>query len=127
MNRIDTEVENIIVEIDDKEYPVAAKTIEVSDKLYEIEAESKGKPAYKMWLAELRVLLGDAAVNELFHSGKAENVDRIQSIYMGVAKAFNHHFDAIEAGNRESDMQAVATALAPINELLRQVRTLEKK
>lgn len=127
MNRIDTDVESIIVEIEGTDYPIAPKTIEIADKLFAIEADAKGKPAYKMWLAELRVLLGDAAVNELFHSGKAENVDRIQSIYIGVADAFNHHYNAIEEDSREKDLRAVATALAPINELLRHVKALDKK
>lgn len=126
MIHINTEVENMVVEIDDKEYPVAPKTIEIVEKLYEIEAAYQNKPQYKMWLAELAVLLGDNAVNELFHSGKAENIDRIQSIFSGVAQAFHYHANALSDEGRTAQMQAVATALAPVNELLRQVRALDK-
>lgn len=127
MVRINTEVENTVVEIDGKEYPLALRTVEVADKLFEIEAAYRNKPAYRMWLEELRVLMGDAAVNELFYSGKGENLDRVQMIYSGVARAFNHTADMIEGNQRETQIQAVATALAPINELLRQVKALDRK
>ena len=126
MIRIDTDVPEIIVEIEDKEYPVAARTVEVMDKLAEAERANMGRPIYKLWLAELEILLGKAACKELFTAGRLENVDRVQMIYAGVAKAFRHTDDAVTAATREKDAEAVATALAPLNEMLRHLRALEK-
>ena len=126
MITIDTEVPEIIVEIDDKEYPVAPRTVEIMEKLAEAERANMGKPIYKLWRAELEILLGKTACRELFTAGRLENVDRIQMIYAGVARAFQHTDDAVTAATREKDLEAVATALAPINELLRHVRALEK-
>ena len=47
-------------------------------------------------------------------------------IYAGVARAFQHTNDAVANAQREKDVQGIATALAPINELLRRIRELEK-
>lgn len=126
MIRIDTDVSEVIVEIEDKEYPLAPRTVEVMEKLQEAERSNMGKPVYKLWLAELEILLGKDACRELFNSGRLENVDRVQMIYAGVARAFQHTEDSLAAASREKDAEAVATALAPVNELLRLLRTLEK-
>lgn len=126
MIRIDTNVLDVIVEIEDREYPVAARTVDVMDRLAEAERANMGKPVYKLWLAELEILLGKDACRELFTSGRSENVDRIQMIYAGVARAFKHTEDAVTAASREKDVEAVATALAPLNELMRNIRTLDK-
>ena len=126
MIRIDTNVLDVIVEIEDREYPVAARTVDVMDRLAEAERANMGKPVYKLWLAELEILLGKDACRELFTSGRSENVDRIQMIYAGVARAFQHTEDAVTAASREKDVEAVATALAPLNELMRNIRALDK-
>ena len=126
MIRIDTDVSEVIVEIEEKEYALAPRTVEVMEKLQEAERSNMGKPVYKLWLAELEILLGKDACRELFNAGRLENVDRIQMIYAGVARAFQHTEDELTAASREKDAEAVATALAPVNELLRLLRTLEK-
>ncbi len=126
MIRIETEVPEIIVEIEDREYPVAPRTVEVMDRLAEAERVNMGRPVYKLWLAQLEVLLGKDATRELFTAGRLENVDRIQKIYAGVARAFQYTDDAVTAATREKDLEAVATALAPLNEMLRHLRALEK-
>lgn len=126
MIRIDTEVPEIIVEIEDKEYVLAPRNVDVMEKLAEAERTNMGKPVYKLWLAELEIILGKEACRELFTAGRLENVDRLQMIYAGVAKAFQHTDDAVAAASREKDTEAVATALAPLNELLRHLRALEK-
>ncbi len=127
MTRIDTEIPEVIVEIEDKEYTVAPRTVEIMDKLIEVGKDYAGKPNYRLWMAELEVLLGKKACHELFTSGKSENVDRLQMIYSGVARAFQHADEEISASIRERDIQAVATALAPVNELLRNIKAMEKK
>ena len=124
--RIDTDIPEIIVEIDDKEYAVAARTVAVCEKLLAAEKANVGKPVYQLWLAELEILLGKAACKELFSAGKAENVDRIQRVYAGVAGAFNHNAEEIEAERQTEKMEALAGALAPVNELLRNVRALDR-
>ena len=125
MIRIDTDVPEIIVEIEEKEYPVAARTVDVMDRLAEAERANMGKPVYKLWLAELEILLRKDACRELFTAGRTENVDRLQMIYAGVAKAFQHTDNAVTAATREADFEAVATALAPLNEMLRNLRALD--
>ena len=124
--RIDTDVPEIIVEIEDREYPVAPRTVAVCDRLLAAERENAGKPVYALWLAELEILLGKPACRQLFGAGKAENVDRIQRIYAGVAGAFNHTADEISAEGQERKLESLAAALAPLNELMRHVRALEK-
>ena len=125
--RIDTDIPEIIVEIDDTEYPVAARTVAVCEKLLEAEKAYAGKPVYELWLKELEILLGKAACKTLFAAGKAENVDRIQRIYTGVAGAFYHTASEIKAEQESEKIEAVATALAPLNEMLRHLRALENK
>lgn len=124
--RIDTDIPEIIVEIEGREYALAPRTVEVMDRLAEAERASMGKPVYKLWLAELEIILGKAACRELFTGGRAENVDRLQMIYAGVARAFQHTEDAVSASTRERELEAVATALAPLNELLKNLRALDK-
>ena len=126
MIRIDTDIPEIVVEIEDKEYPLAPRSVEIMDKLAEAERANMGRPIYRLWLAELEIILGKTACKELFTSGRAENVDRLQMIYAGVSRAFKHTDDAITAEARERDAEAVATALAPVNELLRHLRSLDK-
>ena len=87
--RIETEVPEIRVEIEDKEYAIAPRTVEVCEKLREAELEMAGKPAHRLWLKELEIILGKSACRELFSAGKDENVDRLQMIYYGVSRAFN--------------------------------------
>lgn len=126
MIRIDTDVPEIIVEIEDRDYPLAPRTVEIMDRLAEAERANMGKPVYKLWLAELEILLGKEACRKLFNAGRLENVDRLQMIYAGVARAFQHTEEAVTAATREKDAEAVATALAPLNEMLRHLRALEK-
>ena len=123
--RIDTDIPEIIVEIEDKEYPVAARTVTVCEKLLAAEKANVGQPAYKLWREELEILLGREACRELFRDGKAENVDRLQLIYAGVAGAFNHTANEIETRSQEQKLEAMSEALRPLNELLRHVRALE--
>ena len=124
--RIDTEVPEIIVEIEDKEFTLAPRTVDICDRLTAAEQANVGKPAYKLWMAELEIVLGKAACKELFPDGKAENVDRLQMIYAGVSRAFNRTADEIASSDQERQLEAVATALGPLNEFLRNVRALDK-
>jgi hypothetical protein len=121
---INPDIANIIVEIEGKEYPLAERTIDIQERLQDAEKRHHGKPLYQLWLAEMRILLGDAAVNELFRSGKNENLDRLQMIYNGVAKAFNHYSDEAEERSRDEQLRTVTSALAPVTELLRQIANI---
>lgn len=127
MTRIETDVPDVIVEIEGSEYRVAARTVDTMDRLIEAGKANAGKPNYRLWLAELEILLGREACADLFTAGRLENVDRLQMIYSGVVKAFQHTDEEISASIRERDIQAVATALAPVNELLRNIKAMEKK
>lgn len=127
MTRIDTEIPEVIVEIEDKEYTVAPRTVEIMDKLIEVGKDYAGKPNYRLWMAELEVLLGKKACHELFTGGKSENVDRLQMIYSGVVRAFQHTDEEISAQTRERAAESIATALAPLNEFLKRVNDVNNK
>ena len=122
MGYIDTDIKAITVEIEEKEYPVAAKTVEIADRLAEAAKKCAGKPEYKLWLAELEVLLGKAAVKELFASGRRENIDRIQRIHAGVLRAFDYNADALQ----EEETQRQQELIAPLTELLRQISAMNR-
>jgi hypothetical protein len=114
------------VEIEDREYEVAPRTVEIAEKLAEIEKAHEGKPLYKLWLAELDILLGKDACRELFKDGRRENIDRLQRIFAGVSRAFLYTAEEVEAEAGERRIEALSAALAPVNELLRNVRALDK-
>ena len=122
MGYIDTDIKTITVEIEDKEYPVAAKTVEIADRLAEAAKKCAGQPEYKLWLAELDVLLGKAAVKELFSSGRNENIDRIQRIHAGVLRAFEYNASALQ----EEETQRQQELIAPLTELLRQISAMNR-
>lgn len=116
---IDTEVKRIVVEIEGEEYELAPKTIETSDALVEIEDKLKGKPLYRLWQAELEILLGKEAMGRLFRDGKKENIDRMKAIYLGVANAFNMQSDEMDREYRESKFENINGSIAPLNEFLK--------
>lgn len=122
MAYINTDIIGVIVEIEDKEYPVTEKTVETADKLAEAAKKCAGQPEYKLWLAELEVLLGKNAMKELFNSGKKENIDRIQRIHAGVLRAFDHNADTLQ----EEETARQQEALAPLTELLRQLANVSR-
>lgn len=124
MIRIDTTIEPRTVEIDDREYTIAPRTIEVCDRLLDAEKAHIGKPAYRLKLAELKILLGDAAWRELFVSRDKENVDRIDRIYKAVSQAFTATEEELNALDTERKAQQLAAALAPVNEFMKNVRAL---
>lgn len=122
MNFINTEIDSVIVEIEEKEYPVAEKTVETADKLAEAAKKCAGQPEYKLWLAELEVLIGKNAVRELFVSGKKENIDRIQRIHAGVLRAFDHNANRLQ----EEETARQQELLTPLTELLRQLAAVSR-
>ena len=122
MNFINTEIDKVVVEIEEKEYPVAEKTIETADKLAEAAKKCTGQPEYKLWLAELEVLIGKNAVRELFNGGKKENIDRIQRIHAGVLRAFEHNAASLQ----EEETARQQELLAPLTELLRQLAAVSR-
>ena len=122
MGYIDTDIKAITVEIEDREYTVAAKTVEIADRLAEAAKKCAGQPEYKLWLAELEVLLGKAAVKELFASGRQENIDRIQRIHAGVLRAFDYNASALQ----EEETQRQQELIAPLTELLRQLSAMNR-
>lgn len=113
MFKINTsDISPIIVEIEGNEYPLAAKTVEVLDKLRAAQESCTGMMQHNLWLAELRVLLGSTAIEKLFVNGAKENVDRLQRIHAGVVNAFEHH-------SMNTEKQIAETRMAMIDDLLR--------
>ena len=120
--RIDTDIERVSVEIEGEEYEVAEKTVAVADALIDAAARCDGKPQYKLWLAELEVLLGADAVRRLFPDGKRENIDRMQRIHAGVLEAFEYNSRAV----LERQAQLQREALEPMTDFLRQLESALK-
>ena len=118
MIRIDSDVQDVIVEIDDREYTLAERTIETFERLLSAEREYLGKPGYQLWQAELEILLGKTAFREIFPDGKKTNLDRLQRIYVGVANAFNHVQEELDESRRER----LASTIAPLTDMFRQLR-----
>lgn len=121
--RIDTEIKSVIVEIDDKEYEVAAKTVDVAEKLQkaEINARKSGKLAFELWREHLEIVLGRAAVKELFTGGRDENLDRMEAIYYGVMDAFNANGRERRDERMEtsaSEAKALVDAIKPLVDVL---------
>jgi len=121
---IDTEITPGVVEIEGREYAVAERTVETIEKLMEAVRQNTGKPVYRQWRAELEILLGKEACRELFSAGQKENIDRMQIIYEGVAKEFNRTADRMASSDYEEKAQQVTETIAPLNELLRQARSI---
>lgn len=122
MSFIETDIKAVVVEIEGKEYPVAEKTVEVAEKLNDAARKCSGMPEYKLWLAELDVLLGKDAARELFVSGKKENIDRIHRIHSGVMRAFDYNASALQ----EEETERQRELIAPLTELLRQVAAVSR-
>ncbi len=124
--RIDTDIQNIIVEIDDVEYVLAEKTVAVAEKLQKIETDAiKAKNAvYTVWMNQLEVLLGKQAMKALFPKGKGENLDRMEMIYAGVMEAFDHNGKerkSDKASETVDELSQVAKQLKPLTDLLNAV------
>ena len=121
--RIDTEIKSVSVEIGDKEYPVAEKTVEVAERLRKakMDAAKSGKMEYELWREHLEILLGRAAAKELFPAGKTENLDRMELIYYGVMDAFNANGREVRDERVDaslSEAKALAEYLKPVGELV---------
>lgn len=126
---INTDIRDIIVEIDGAEYPVAAKTIDVAEKLEDANRKYVGKARqYELWLAHLRILLGAEAVKEIFPGGKKENLDRMEAIYIGCMRAFNYNRPKAEETERQADeLKGNLEAIRQVNEFLRRMDRLPEK
>lgn len=118
--RIDTDIDHVRVEIDGEEYAVAEKTIATAEALSDAAQRCEGKPVYRLWLAELEVLLGADAMRNLFHDGKRENIDRIQRIHAGVWEAFDKNGRAV----LERKAQLQCAQLEPMTDYLRQLESV---
>jgi hypothetical protein len=121
--RIDIEITPVVVEIDDREYELASKTVDVAEKLQKAEeaAIKAKKPEFTLWLQHLEILLGRAAVKELFPGGKAENIDRMEAIYYGVMNAFDHNGREAREARAEATIEeakAISGALKPLADLM---------
>ena len=91
MERIDTRIERVRVEIEGRQYALAEKTVGLAKELIETRRKLGSAPGYRLWMAELRLLLGRRAVKRLFPHGDKENIDRMQRIHGGVMRAFEHN------------------------------------
>ena len=131
--KINTLIKKIEVEIDGVLYQVAPKTIEIVDKLKDVDKKSIGiKLEYEQWLDAMKVLLGEPAVSEIFSNGNGENLDRIENIYYGVMYAFEQNADRLKTDREKAEysqvsnqLQKLNKQLEPINKTLDRVKNLE--
>lgn len=94
--RIDTGIRRIRVEIEGRQYALAEKTERVADALISRRRQLRRAPEYRLWRAELRILLGRGALRRIFPAGKRENLDRMQRIHAGVLRAFEYNAQVLE-------------------------------
>ena len=128
MERIESRIPTAAVEIDGVEYPLAERTVAVLEQLAEAQRRNEGRMEYRLWLAELEILLGRSAMKKLFAAGRRENVDRMQMIHAGVCRAFERcgsEIDRQRAAERAEVWSDAAAALQPVTELLRELARLE--
>ena len=126
MQVINAVIERVNVEIEGEVYPVAEKTVAVAEELLRVRKECNGKPEYELWRADLEIMLGKDAVRKLFVSGKRENLDRMERIYVGVCRAFEYNHETATAESVNELADRLADALAPANELMRKLAILAK-
>lgn len=120
---INTDVAKIVVEIDDNEYELADRTIELMKKLVKIEEDSvaSGRLEPEKQLDQLQLLMGKEAVRKVFPKGQKENADRLNAIYYGVIQAFDTNAARVRAENaqaRREELNAVTEPLKPLAEVL---------
>ena len=120
--RIDTDIERMSVEIEDEVYEVAEKTVAVADALIAAAEKNADKPNYKIWMADLEVLLGKDAVRKLFPGGKNENIDRMQRIHAGVLDAFDYNARAMQ----DAQVERQREMLEPVNDFMRRTAQVLK-
>lgn len=118
MKVIDTYINDMSVEIDGKVYAVAAKTVEVAEKMHEAARRLEGQMEYKLWLAEMEILLGKEAVKEIFPNGRKENLDRMYRIYCGVYEAFEYTAELVRAEKMEKQKENIASVTDMLKTLI---------
>ena len=96
MIQIDTKIDRVRVEIEGRVYALAEKTIAVAEALRAARKKYRDAPGYRLWMADLKILLGKRAVKRLLTAGEKENLDRMQRIHDGVLRAFEHNADRTE-------------------------------
>lgn len=118
MRVIDTYIADTSVEIEGKVYEVARKTVEIAEKLAEAGRRMDGQPEYKLWMAELEILIGKDAVKELFPNGKKENIDRMYMIYCGVLEAFDYNAEQVNAEKLEKQQDKISGVTDMLKQLM---------
>lgn len=98
MKKIDTRIDRVCVEIEGQRFLLKEKTIGLAERLRTVREKYRNAPGYRLWMAELRILLGRRAVKRLFTHGDRENLDRMQRIHAGVLRAFEHNAEQTEDG-----------------------------
>ena len=117
MKTIDTYINDMSVEIDGNVYPVTEKTIETAEKLMDAARRLEGQPEYKLWLAEMEILLGKEAVKAIFPNGRKENLDRMYRIYCGVYEAFEYNASVV----RGEKLERQKDEIAGVTDMLKQI------
>ena len=115
--RIETKIDSVRVEIEGRVYALAEKTIAVAEALRRVRRKYRDTPGYRLWLAELRVLLGKRTVKKLFTDGERENLDRMQRIHDGVLSAFDYNANKL----REDRIRREQEPIESVRGLYRQI------
>lgn len=129
--QINTEIKDVIVTIDGKDYIVAEKTVDVAERLKKVESAHVGKSTqYELWLAQLEIMLGRDSVRELFPKGRGENLDRMENIYYGVLSAFDHNGAELRDERYRETMDTLAQMsdrLKPLTEIMERYPAVGRK
>ena len=127
MQRIDTTgIKEIFVEIDGKEYRLATKTVATVQDILSAYRRNEGEPEYKIWLEEMRIILGEKACAELFNKGRQENVDRIHRIRTGIMRAFDTNADETMQEEMENSIEQMNRATAALTAIVDKIGKVAK-
>ena len=84
--------EQLIIEIGDVEYVLKEKTIELEEKIQELNdkatSEQETMKLYEYWIAIIKIAMGDDVYNTLFPTKENTNTLFLKAIYDAITKLY---------------------------------------
>lgn len=120
MEIIDYTPRDIIVSIGGKEYPLAKRTEKTEKALREHNRKVSTTTQYESDMDLVRILLGNAAMKELFPLGEDEDLDRLHLIAVRLSMIYESEYQRIEAMRFEKEinqLDELSEKLKPFSEI----------
>ena len=126
--QLNIEIRPVDLEINGVSYPVVEKTVDVARKIADIltSEDRNEKLQYVMWLEQLRLVLGEAAVEELFpaeHIGEI-NLDFLEAVYSSAMEAFDYNGRELRSKQDKAELDYLhdlANTLITISDKVQQI------